>query len=138
MTSFELDIIDEKSRAGAAFLVRVVDEIRRALAFEKATRKITQQALAEKIGTSRAVINREVQGLENLSARRIGEIFWALNWEPHFEARRPSPGENCDFITPPAPQSALVPPPIPQPNSSPGFDILEMIEKAKAASVLVS
>lgn len=88
MTSFELDIVDEKSRAGSEFLMLVVDEMRRALVAEKSERKLTQQSIAEKIGTSRHVINRELQGLENVSARRIGEFFWAIGWEPHFEARR--------------------------------------------------
>jgi hypothetical protein len=94
MTSFELDIIDEKSRAGSEFMARVIDEIRHAVASEKSSRKLTQQAIADKIGTSRAVINRQVQGLENLSARRIGEILWAIGWEPHFEARKIPAGEN--------------------------------------------
>jgi hypothetical protein len=109
MTSFELDIIDEKSRAGAEFLMRVVEEMRRALVAEKSVRKITQQAIAEKIGTSRHVINRELQGLDNLSARRIGEFFWAIGWEPRFEAAKPLSGQNCDFLTP-AQTSAPVPP----------------------------
>lgn len=88
MTSYELDIIDEKSRAGSEFLMRVVDEMRRALVAEKSYRKLTQQSIADKVGTSCHVINRELQGLDNVSARRIGEFFWAIGWEPHFEARR--------------------------------------------------
>jgi hypothetical protein len=93
MNSFELEI-DEQSRIGSEFMACVVNEIRRAVAAEKASRKITQQAIADKIGTSRAVINRQVQGLENLSARRIAEILWAIGWEPHFEARKIPAGEN--------------------------------------------
>jgi hypothetical protein len=93
MNSFELEI-DEKSRIGSMFMARVANEIRRAAALEKASRKITQQAIAEKIGTSRAVVNREMQGLENLSARRIAELLWALGWEPHFEARKIPEGHN--------------------------------------------
>jgi hypothetical protein len=93
MNSFELEI-DEQSRIGSEFMARVVNEIRRAVAAEKASRKITQQAIADKIGTSRAVINRQVQGLENLSVRRIAEILWAIGWEPHFEARKIPAGEN--------------------------------------------
>lgn len=88
MTSYELDITDEKSRAGSEFLMHIVDEMRRALVTEKTKRKLTQQSIADKIGTSRHVINRELQGLENISARRIAEFFWAIGWEPHFEARR--------------------------------------------------
>jgi hypothetical protein len=94
MNSFELDLLDEKSRAGSEFMARVVNEIRRALASEKACRKITQQSIAEKIGTSRAVINRQIQGFENLSARRIGELLWAIGWEPYFEARKIPVGDN--------------------------------------------
>jgi hypothetical protein len=93
MNSFELEI-DEKSRVGSEFMARVINEIRRAVAAEKGSRKLTQQAIADKIGTSRAVINRQIQGLENLTARRIGEILWAVGWEPHFEARKIPAGEN--------------------------------------------
>jgi hypothetical protein len=101
MNSFQLEI-DDKSRVGSMFMARVVNEIRRAAAIEKASRKITQQAIAEKIGTSRAVVNREMQGLENLSSRRIAELLWALGWEPHFEARKIPAGENL-FTPTPAP-----------------------------------
>jgi len=109
MTLFELEI-DEKSQAGSAFMARVVNEIRRAIVTEKKCRKITQQGIAEAVGTSRAVINRQVQGMENLSARRIAEILWAVGWEPHFEARPiskhlndyavPVPGAASGFVQP--------------------------------------
>jgi hypothetical protein len=94
MSSFELDIIDEKSRAGSEFMFRISQELQRAFLTEKKARKITQQAIAEKLDTSRAVINRQLQGLENIGARRIGELFWAMGWEPHFEARKIPDGEN--------------------------------------------
>jgi hypothetical protein len=61
---------------------------------ESPSARLTQQAIAEKLGTSRAVINRQVQGIENLGARRIGEILWAIGWEPYFEARRIPDGQN--------------------------------------------
>jgi hypothetical protein len=93
MNSFDLEI-DEHSRIGSEFMARVVNEIRRAVALEKGSRKLTQQAIADKIGTSRAVINRQIQGLENLSARRIAEILWAIGWEPYFEARKIPAGQN--------------------------------------------
>jgi hypothetical protein len=106
MTSFELDF-DEKSRVGSEYMARVVNEIRRAAAYEKASRKLTQKAIADKIGTSRAVINRQMQGLENLGARRTAEILWAMGWEPHFEARKIPIGENQH----PAVDLASAPPP---------------------------
>jgi hypothetical protein len=86
--------IDEKSLVGSRFMAHVANEIRRVAAIEKAARKITQQAIAEKIGTSRAVVNREMQGLENLGARRIAELLWALGWEPVFGARKIPLGVN--------------------------------------------
>jgi hypothetical protein len=58
-------------------------------------------SIADKIGTSRHVINRELQGLENISARRIGEFFWAIGWEPHFEAQR-APDRRNDIMRPTA------------------------------------
>lgn len=102
MSLFELEI-DEKSRAGSEFMSRVAREIRRAVANEKSSRKLTQQAIAEKVGTSRQVVNREIQGLENLTARRIGELLWAVGWEPFFEARKPDEkdGRNEFRIEPP-------------------------------------
>lgn len=110
MNSFELEI-DEKSRVGSEFMARVIDEIRRAVAAEKGTRKLTQQSIADKIGTSRAVINRQIQGLENLTARRIGEILWAIGWEPHFEARKIPVGENLHLPAELAPPIVKVIPP---------------------------
>jgi hypothetical protein len=103
MTSFEFDI-GEKERVGVEFISRVVSELKRALSYEKGVRKLTQQSIAEKIGTSRAVINRQVQGLENLSLRRVAELFWAIGWEPHFEARKIPAGENL-FTEIPQPTS---------------------------------
>jgi hypothetical protein len=147
MNSFELDIIDEKSRAGSEFLMRIVREMRRALVLEKAERKsrqnaekINQQAIATKIGTSRHVINRELQGLENITARRIGEFFWAIGWEPQFEAKKPPAGQNCDFITPPAePKGAPVLPQVSRPSSEAlsSENILELLNKTEGAPVPV-
>lgn len=93
MNSFEL-AIDEQSLVGSTYMARVANEIRRAASIEKASRKITQQTIAETIGTSRAVVNREMSGLENLSARRTAELLWALGWEPYFEARKISREQN--------------------------------------------
>lgn len=79
------------------FMARVANEIKRAATIEKSKRKLTQQAIADKVGTSRAVINREMSGVENLTARRTAEILWAIGWEPYFEAR-PIPEGNNEFV----------------------------------------
>jgi hypothetical protein len=47
---------------------------------KKDTRKITQQQIVEKLGTSRAVIDRQVMGLENMTLRRVAEILWAIGF----------------------------------------------------------
>jgi hypothetical protein len=153
MNSFEVQIddeleINEQSRVGSMFMARVANEIRRAAAVEKSTRKITQQTIAKKIGTSRAVVNREMQGFENLGARRIAELLWALGWEPFFEARKLPEGQNfCLEATNKSSQqssgslklSAPVPPAIPRPGSeiSGGRELLDLVEKAKGAPVPV-
>jgi hypothetical protein len=139
MNSFELEF-DEQSFIGATFMARVANEIRRAAAIEKAARKITQQAIADKIGTSRAVVNREMQGLENLSARRIAELLWALGWEPYFEARKIPAGDNqCMAVEDknPAESPASVPRATPRPETSDGLNILKILEKATSAPVPV-
>ncbi len=87
MTSFEYKI-DDRSRAGSRFITRVNEELQRALVAEKAERKLTQQAIADKLGVNRSVVNRRFMGLENMTARSIGELLWAIGWEPYFEARK--------------------------------------------------
>lgn len=93
MPSFNFDI-GEKERAGSRFLSDVRDELQRALATEKSERKITQQDIANLLETSRAVINRQIVGHENIGIKRAAEILWAIGWEPHFEARRLPKGDN--------------------------------------------
>ena len=100
MPSFNFDI-GEKERAGSRFLSDVRDELQRALATEKARRKITQQEIATLLETSRAVINRQIVGLENIGIKRAAEILWAIGWEPHFEARR-VPDDRNEIIRPAA------------------------------------
>jgi hypothetical protein len=93
MPSFEFDI-GEQARVGARFVADVRDEIQRAFFSEKSFRKITQQQVAEKLGTSRAVINRQVMGLENMTLRRVAELLWAIGWRPNFQAEKIPAGEN--------------------------------------------
>lgn len=99
MPSFEYDL-GEKSRIGSRFISHVRSEIQRAFTSEKASRKITQQQIAEKIGVNRSVINRQLMGLENMTLRSVAELLWAIGWEPFFEAREPNVGDqNNEFIS---------------------------------------
>lgn len=88
MPSFEY-VIDERSRVGSRFIERVKEELQRALKEEKHARKVTQQSIADKLGQkNRSVVNRQFMGLENMTARSIAELLWAIGWEPYFEARK--------------------------------------------------
>lgn len=111
MPSFNFDI-GEKDRIGSRFLSDVRDELQRALAAEKSERKITQQQIADKLETSRAVINRQVIGEENIGIKRVAEILWAIGWEPYFEARKIPAGDNY-----PSPRQAEKPSPTPPSKS---------------------
>jgi hypothetical protein len=90
MTSYLFDI-GGKRRAAARFIGHVRSELQRALVAEKATRKITQQAIAKLLGVNRSVINRQLMGFENMTLRRVAELAWALGWEIVFELRKPTP-----------------------------------------------
>jgi hypothetical protein len=104
MPSFKFDI-GEKEQVGSRFLSDVRDELQRALSVEKSHRKITQQEIATLLETSRAVINRQIMGLENIGIKRVAEILWAIGWEPHFEARPIPEGHN--EIVPPAARAPI-------------------------------
>jgi len=93
MPSFNFDI-GEKERVGSRFLSDVRDELQRAISIEKSERKVTQQQIADKLKTSRAVINRQIMGLENIGIKRVAEILWAIGWEPSFAAHKIPAGEN--------------------------------------------
>jgi hypothetical protein len=88
--------IDELASVSARFLSDVRDELQRALFTEKKERKVTQQAIADKLGVNRSVVNRQFMGLENITVKRAAELLWAIGWEPHFEARKreAADGEN--------------------------------------------
>lgn len=83
MPSFDYEI-DPLERAGSRFLSRVRGELQKALVCEKAERKLTQQAIADRLGVNRSVVNRQFMGLENITAKRIGELLYILGWEADF------------------------------------------------------
>jgi nucleoid DNA-binding protein len=93
MTSYMFEI-GEKARKASRFIGHVRAELQRALVAEKASRKLTQQKLADALGVNRSVINRQLMGTENLTLRSVAELGWALGWEPHFEMRKKTPRGN--------------------------------------------
>ena len=87
--SYELKV-DPKKRAGSRFIGKVRRELVSALLDEKAASGVTQQKLATALGVHRSVISRMLKGETNLTLRSLGEIAWAMGWEPHFTMKRKS------------------------------------------------
>lgn len=87
--SYELKI-DPKKRAGSRFIGKVRKTLISAAIDEKDASGINQQQLATALGVNRSVISRMLKGEGNLTLRTIGEIAWALGWEPDFTLKRKS------------------------------------------------
>lgn len=87
--SYELKI-DPKKRAGSRFIGKVRKALISAAVDEKAASGINQQQLADALGVNRSVITRMLKGEGNLTLRSVGEIAWALGWDPDFTLRRKS------------------------------------------------
>jgi hypothetical protein len=117
MTDFDFLELNPMERAGTEFMARVINEIRRVAVIEKTTRKLTQQDIATDIGTTRQVINRQMQGFENLTARRIGEFGQAFGWEPYFEFRKPPKNNYFNPLPPSTSIGTRVQQPSPNPFS---------------------
>src|SRR5262249_9729157 len=83
--------IGEKARKAARFIGHVRAELQKALIAEKTSRKLTQQEIATMLGSSRAAINRQFMGFENLTIRRVAELAWAMGWDIVFELRKSKP-----------------------------------------------
>ena len=87
MISFKYEI-GEKKRVGSRFISHVRKEIQNAYLAEKKERKLTQQAVAEKLGVNRSSVNRQLMGEENITLRSAAELLWGIGWEPNFSATR--------------------------------------------------
>ena len=100
MTSFHFDI-GSRARHAGRFIGRVRGELLRALAEKKAKDALPQQALAEKLGIERSLINRQLSGEENLSLRSLADLAWAMDMEISFELKQPtsSAGQNQSILT---------------------------------------
>jgi len=105
VTSFHFDIGGRARHAGR-FIGRVRGELLRALAEKKAKaglpqQAFPQQALAEKLGVERALINRQLSGEANLSLRSLADLAWAMDMEISFELKTPTAraGQNQPMTT---------------------------------------
>ena len=89
MTSFHFDI-GERARHAGRFIGRVRGELLRALSERKSERGFSQEALARKLDTERALINRQLSGESNLTLRSLADLAWAMDLEISFELKKPA------------------------------------------------
>jgi hypothetical protein len=95
MTSYRIKI-SPKDRAVGRFINRVVKELQKAFAEEKAESKLTQQAVAERLGVGRSSVNKMLVG-RNLTLRSVGELAWALDREVVFQCKKRAPERDKNF-----------------------------------------
>jgi transcriptional regulator with XRE-family HTH domain len=89
VTCFQFDIGGRARHAGR-FIGRVRGELLRALSQRKSEGGLPQQALAEKLGMKRSLINRQLAGEANLSLRSLADLAWAMDMEISFELKKPT------------------------------------------------
>ena len=100
MTYFHFDI-GERARHAGRFIGRVRGELLRALTERKSEIGFSQQGLAQKLDTERALINRQLSGEANLTLRSLADLAWAMDMEISFELKKPLPeaGQNQPMTT---------------------------------------
>jgi transcriptional regulator with XRE-family HTH domain len=100
VTYFHFDI-GERARHAGRFIGRVRGELLRALSQRKREAGVSQQGLARKLDTERALINRQLSGEANLSLRSLADLAWAMDMEISFELKEPTAkaGQNRPMTT---------------------------------------
>jgi transcriptional regulator with XRE-family HTH domain len=98
--SFQIGLSPHK-RAAGRFVEAVRRALQQALVEEKARNGTTQAEIARVLGVHRSVINREFQGLQDLSLSRVAELAFALNRKAILDLPVRS-GKKGSNINPPA------------------------------------
>jgi plasmid maintenance system antidote protein VapI len=73
---------DPKDEAASEFVGELGRALQAILVSAKKSDKLTQQALAKKLGIDRSRVNRCFSGYANLTASSIAELGWALGYKP--------------------------------------------------------
>ena len=84
MPSFQIAIKPSR-RAAGRFVSRVRTALQRALVEEGERRGLNQSKIAEEIGVHRSVISRELNGRQDITLGRVGELASALGREIEFK-----------------------------------------------------
>jgi transcriptional regulator with XRE-family HTH domain len=87
VTSFHFEI-GSRARHAGRFIGRVRGELLKALARRKTEGRVPQQALAEKLGIERSLINRQLAGESDISLRSLADLAWAMDMEISFELKQ--------------------------------------------------
>jgi len=124
--SYELRI-DPKKRAASRFIGKVRKALVAAAIEEKQTSGMTQKDLAEAIDVHRSVITRMLKGESNLTLRSVGELAWALGWDPDFTLKRRVVADHCNHVAADAQRPAAR-----APAGSSTYNVL-VYDKAKVA-----
>jgi transcriptional regulator with XRE-family HTH domain len=100
VTYFHFDI-GERARHAGRFIGRVRGELLRALSERKSQIGFSQQGLAQKLDTERALINRQLSGETSLTLRSLADLAWAMDMEISFELKKPvtNAGQNQPMTT---------------------------------------
>jgi transcriptional regulator with XRE-family HTH domain len=72
-------------REAARFVTGVRRSLQKALAEESEKRGLSQSDIAREIGVHRSVINRELQGYQDITLGRVAELACALGRKPTFD-----------------------------------------------------
>ena len=79
----------EKSQAGSPNTDAFRTKVARSLAVERMMKQVSQDDLAEQLGTSKSSISRIESGRQNLTLDYVSDIAYALGKEPVLELRDP-------------------------------------------------
>ena len=77
MPSFQISITPSR-RAAGRFIGSVRRALQRTLAEEREHTGLTQAEIARRIGVHRSIINRELQGRQDITLGRVAELAWAM------------------------------------------------------------
>jgi plasmid maintenance system antidote protein VapI len=100
--SYELKI-SPKKRAASRFIGKVRKALVSAAIDTKKDSGLTQQQLALALGVNRSAITRMLKGEGNLTLRSVGELAWAMGWEPDFTMNRRVDQPHANRVTEQAP-----------------------------------
>lgn len=83
MTSYRTGISPHR-RAATRFVARVHRTLQKAYEHRK-PQGVTQTSIAQELGVHRSVVNRQLNGREDMSVGRIGEYAWVLGCDIDFD-----------------------------------------------------